>query len=64
MSMTHYQNADYLAGKRDRLAGKALPPMPEKGRHSQSQCDYRSGWVVADSNKRSHPDWSDAQILS
>lgn len=50
-------------GKMDRLAGKPLPPIPDRCRHSQDQCDYRMGWHAADVAKRVHPDWPDEFIL-
>jgi hypothetical protein len=57
------RNFEVQRGKADRLAGKPLPPLPAPGTHSQSQCDYRMGWHVADAQRRVHPDWTDSFIM-
>jgi len=57
-------SANYIRGKQMRLRGEPIPPMPEKGRHSQSVCDLRSGWRVADTNIATHPEWTHSQILA
>lgn len=59
-----YNTGLYRQGKIDHLAGVALPTPPSPATDSQKLCDYRSGWHVAEANKRDHPDWSDAQIIA
>ena len=56
--------SEYIRGKRAFFKGELLPPMPESGRHSQSQCDFRSGWLVARSQSLRHPEWSPTFICS
>lgn len=57
-------NSHYLKGKRDRIAGRPILPMPARCKHSQSACDERSGWIVADNNIANHPDWTPEKILA
>jgi len=59
-----HNTSNYNRGKQLRIAGHPIPDLPERNRHSQEQCDIRSGWLVADVNIAQHPDWTSAQILS
>ena len=54
----------YKNGKAAFLQGKPLPARPKPGTMDVADCDFRSGWRVAEINKKEHPDWSDAHILS
>jgi len=62
--MLHIGNSNYIRGKRLRIEGKKLPPLPKRGTHSQTDCDLRSGWRVADTIIATHPDWTQEQILA
>jgi hypothetical protein len=50
----------YARGKLAFLRGQPFSPPSSS---TEGVCDWRSGWLVAECNRRSHPEWGEQWIL-